>query len=122
MNASAKGLGKFTKVISSLSPSLRVRLTSQPVACLGIRTFFHCLGPGNVCKTNWVMVRSRWRLFSDIGWAELVSMGNENNVYQIPSPFKRRERRGDNRSQRSFLNWIDQLGQVKANCQTSQSI
>lgn len=39
MKAPAKRLGKFTEVISSLSPSLRVRLTSQPVACLGIRTF-----------------------------------------------------------------------------------
>lgn len=68
------------------------------------------------------MVRSRWRLLSDIGWAKLVSMGNENNVYQIPAPFKWRERRGDNRTQRSFLNWIDQLGQVKANCQTCQKI
>lgn len=40
-------------------------------------------------------------------------MGRKNCVYQIPIPFKQKERRGNNRNQRSFLNWIDQLGQVK---------
>lgn len=40
-------------------------------------------------------------------------MGSANNVYRIPAPFNQKERRGNNRNQRSFLNWIDQLGQVK---------
>lgn len=40
-------------------------------------------------------------------------MGSENSTYRIPAPFKQKERRGNNRNQRSFLNWIDQLGQVK---------
>lgn len=40
-------------------------------------------------------------------------MGRENCVYRIPAPFKHKERRGNNRNQRSFLNWIDQFEQVK---------
>lgn len=40
-------------------------------------------------------------------------MGSANNVYRIPAPFNQKERRENNRDQHSFLNWIDQLGQVK---------
>ena len=129
VTAPGKDRGKFTNVIPSLSSfsiikgsSCRHNLLLSDARVKSLRTPAHRLRSGNVrldklghcAKPSAIM-----RLYRRV---EVVSMGSANNVYRIPAPFNARERRGNNRSQRSFLNWIDQLGQVKANCQTCQRI
>lgn len=37
----------------------------------------------------------------------------KNSTYRVPAAFKPKERRGNNRNRHSFLNWIDQSGQVE---------